>query len=589
MSEKENVLLTRHAGSKHSLAFGVTAIAAAAGIFCIDTFTEIEGAIAVLYVIVLLLAAEATGRIGLLVMTSLCIGLSIFSYLLTHWHEPDLQTSLRLTVALAALCVTAALLLRNDEARSDLLRTNAALRESEGRNRSIFDLTRVALWERDYSQVRAYLMNLKEQGVTDVKEYARVHPEMVSQCIAMIGIVASNEAAVELLGQKASSGPAGVMTRFISPTNETFLDVLQAILDGARFFEDKAEIMSENGEAKLVLASISFPDDPAAFNRVVVSMVDITQREQARKALTEAQAELTKASRAATVGVLSASLAHELNQPLGAIVVNSQTLLRWLDRDPPDLAAARRSAERMTRDGLRASAIIHNTRCMLSQSERSVEYVDLVSLVTDTLALMEHDLQKRRATIEVVQKAMVRPIPAVKIEMQQVLINLITNAIQAMSAANSDPRLITIELDVPNGSSSGAGLRSGPQRDISGEALRTFLHDQGERDGNGPFDLPQHHRGTRRIAQWFKPCRRWCRLRSQIANGGCECVRNQSGKPQSPSSTLWMTMCRCESHLRIFSGLWGLKHLHSKALPNFLAMRTSTDPVVLCWMSGCRA
>ncbi|WP_348633767.1 ATP-binding protein [Rhizobium sp. BK376] len=447
MSEKKNVWLERHAGSKHGLVFGVIALAAAAAIFSIDTYTKIEGAIAVLYVIVLLLSAEATTRTGLLVATGLCIGLSILSYLLTHGLDPDLQTALRLTVALAALCVTAALLLRNDRARTNILMTNAALRESERRYRSIFDMTRVALWERDYSRVRAYIVGLKEEGVTDLRDYIRTHPEVIPQCIAMIGVVAANDAAVDLLGRRAGSNSPGVMSHFISPANEAFLDVLQAIFDGASFFEGMAEITAEAGETKLVLLSISFPDDPAAFNRVVVSMVDITQREQARKALVEAQAELTRAARAATVGVMSASLAHELNQPLGAIVVNSQTLLRWLDRDPPDLAAARRSAERMIRDSQRASSIIHNTRSLLSQSQEGIEQVDLSALVRDTLALMEHELEKERTTVEIVQIARVPSISSVKIEMQQVMINLIANAVQAMSAARSENRRITIALD----------------------------------------------------------------------------------------------------------------------------------------------
>jgi C4-dicarboxylate-specific signal transduction histidine kinase len=144
---------------------------------------------------------------------------------------------------------------------------------------------------------------------------------------------------------------------------------------------------------------------------------------------------------------MSASLAHELNQPLGAIVVNSQTLLRWLDRDPPDLAAARRSAERMIRDSQRASSIIHNTRSLLSQSQEGIEQVDLSALVRDTLALMEHELEKERTTVEIVQIARVPSISSVKIEMQQVMINLIANAVQAMSAARSEKRRITIALD----------------------------------------------------------------------------------------------------------------------------------------------
>lgn len=238
--------------------------------------------------------------------------------------------------------------------------------------------------------------------------------------------------------------------RFILPGQEKLLDVFQAIMDGERVFEDKVEVLADNGETKLVLLSISFPEDPAAFNRVVVSMVDVTQREVALKALAEAQAELTKASKAATVGAMSASLAHELNQPLGAIVVNAQTLLRWLDRDPPDLVAVRRSAERMIRDSQRASEIIQNTRGLLSPASNKLETLNLGSLVDETMALMEHELQRSGTTVLVDQKPGVPSVLAVKIELQQVLINLITNAVQAMDEAGSPERIIKIAIERPD-------------------------------------------------------------------------------------------------------------------------------------------
>ncbi len=179
-------------------------------------------------------------------------------------------------------------------------------------------------------------------------------------------------------------------------------------------------------------------------------MVDITQREMAQKALAEAQAELTKASKAATVGAMSASLAHELNQPLGAIVVNSQTLLRWLDREPPDLAAVRRSAERMIRDSQRASEIIQNTRGLLSPSRNRLENVSLDRLIDETMALMEHELQRSGTTVLVDRMPDIPPVSAVKIELQQVLINLMTNAIQAMDEAGSPERIIEIATERPD-------------------------------------------------------------------------------------------------------------------------------------------
>lgn len=430
------------------MAFGLIAIALAAAVFYVDTYTDIEGAIAVLYVVVMIIAAQATTRLGLLITATVCAGLTLLSYAMTHSDDADLQSTIRLIVSLAALFVTTILLLKTETARLTTLAINSALKESEARYRSIFDRTRVALWERDYSRLRNYLMNIKAQGVTDIRAHAHANPAFVDHCVGLIDVVAANEAARELMGTQSSTPDA--LRRSIVPGKASFVDVLQALLDGDRIFEDKVEVRTEAGENKLVLLSISFPEDPAAFNRVVVSMVDVTQREMALKALAEAQAELTKASKAATVGAMSASLAHELNQPLGAIVVNSQTLLRWLDRDPPDLAAVRRSAERMIRDSQRASEIIQNTRNLLSPSSNTLETISLESLIDETMALMEHELQRSGTTVLVDRSPQLPAVAAVKIELQQVLINLITNAIQAMDENKSPKRTIKIAAERPD-------------------------------------------------------------------------------------------------------------------------------------------
>lgn len=426
------------------LVAGLFAIVLALAVFYVDTFTDIEGAIAVLYAIVLLLAAEVTGRTGIILSGIGCFILTIISYYATHGPEPDFQTTIRLAVAVAAVVVTAVLILRNKMGQQELLASHAALKDSEARYRSIFDRTRVALCERDYSRLRQHLIQLKTQGITDIEDYARTHPDFVHKCIGMTDTVAANEAAYELLG--VDLGQAHRLGSLFVPRDDQFVHVLQALLDEQRYFENKVEFHTQSGEERLALLSISFPSDPAAFNRVVLSMVDITQRELAQKALVEAQAELTKASRAATVGALSASLAHELNQPLGAIMLNAQTVLRWLDRDPPDLTAVRRSAERIIRDSDRASEIIQNTRNMLSQAKRRVESIDLTMLVRETIALMEHELQRSSTQVRMAQNWRSPVIEGVRIELQQVIINLVTNAIQAMEASRTRSRSIVITI-----------------------------------------------------------------------------------------------------------------------------------------------
>ncbi|WP_348649106.1 hypothetical protein [Rhizobium grahamii] len=188
-------------GGAHHRAFGLVAIVLAMAVFYVDTYTDIEGAIAVLYVVTMLLAAQATTRIGLIGLASVCAALTLISYGMTHGDDADLQSTVRLVVALAALGVTTVLLLKTEAARLTLLSANSALKESEARYRSIFDRTRVALWERDYSKLRSYLMDVRAQGITDLKAYGRTNPAMVDYCVGLIRVVAANEAAREMLGR----------------------------------------------------------------------------------------------------------------------------------------------------------------------------------------------------------------------------------------------------------------------------------------------------------------------------------------------------------------------------------------------------
>jgi len=428
------------------------ALVLAATVFYVDTFTDIHSALATLYVITLLLSAETLTEKGTMMLTAVCIGLSILSYGAAHGSEADLATVLRLAVALAAILITCALIIRNQRARGDLMRSNDDLKNSEERYRSIFEQSRVALWERDYSQVRALLMSLRARGVVDLRAYARDNPDFVADCIAGIPTLAANVAALELLGN-VSVQHAGAMQRYIAQDDATFLDLMVAIFNEESHFEGKGTIVTSYGSTRMVLLTVGFPSDAANFTRVIVGMFDVTERELAQKALLEAQSELAMASRAATVGALSASLAHELNQPLGALVVNAQTLMRWLDRDPPDLAAVARSAERIVRDSQRASNIIHSARSMLSERAPVVAPVSLTELVSETQALMENELARNRIVFETIEAFGTAKVSAVRIELQQVLINLITNAIQAMAPTPEELRRISVTIRPAEGRS----------------------------------------------------------------------------------------------------------------------------------------
>jgi signal transduction histidine kinase len=413
-------------------------------IFAIDTFTEIESAIAVFYVIVVILAAGILSRVGIVMTSSACACLSVLSYFVSHGIGDDPPTLLRLAGALSALAIATALLLRNDMVESDLLASHEQTRKSELRYRSIFEQSRVALWEQDFSALKAFLDGLKEDGVRDLTEYARNVPDFAFECTELIRTTDLNKAALELLGADTLDQASGTISRFIRHEDPCFTSLMVTLFEGRRRFESKGRIKDVNGNDTNILVALEFPETDVAFDRVVVGLIDITQRETTQAALMAAQSELARASRVTTVGALSASIAHELNQPLAALVMNAEASLRWLGRDPPDVESAISAVERLMRDGHRTSEIIKTTRALLARKPSVADSIEIASLVNETRLLMSFELARNGIEFEFVSDSNTPRIAAAKTELQQVLINLLTNAMQAMSHTQAGDRKVTI-------------------------------------------------------------------------------------------------------------------------------------------------
>lgn len=416
-------------------------------VFVIDTFTDLMSAIAVLYVLVLLVAARALAPRGLILAGIGCQGLAILSFAISHGLGADVSAVLRLLVSLAAILITTMLLLRDQASRAKLMATHAALTRSERRYRQIFENARFSLWEQDYSRVGPALAALRADGVTDLAEHARQHPGFADRLAALIATTDVNEATLELMGASRREDVLGPLDRFLPPDRSALLPVLQALFDGRDRFEGHGAIQGLDGRVRTVLLGITFPEEGDGLSRVVTSLVDITEREETQEALLAARAELARAARVATVGALSASIAHELNQPLGALVMNAQTCMRWLRRDPPGIAEASAAAERTVRDGLRASELVRKTRGMLVKGERREEVIDPRQLVQEVLALLEREIGASGARVALRAAPDVGGIRANRIEMQQVLINLIGNALQAMAQRPPAAREVALAID----------------------------------------------------------------------------------------------------------------------------------------------
>jgi PAS domain S-box-containing protein len=174
---------------------------------------------------------------------------------------------------------------------------------------------------------------------------------------------------------------------------------------------------------------------------------DITatiRADQAEEALRKSQAELAHVTRVTTLGELTASIAHEVNQPLAAIVANAEACLRWLDRETPDLAAAHRSVKWVIEDGNRASEVIRRVRALAKKTDLEKVRLDLNDVAREVIALVQRELISQRISLREALAPATLVILGDRVQLQQVIINLVINGIEAMQCIADRPRDLTI-------------------------------------------------------------------------------------------------------------------------------------------------
>ncbi len=184
--------------------------------------------------------------------------------------------------------------------------------------------------------------------------------------------------------------------------------------------------------------------DQEPTRHTVVVCEDITEGKRAEEALREVQMQLAHANRVATMGQLTASIAHEVNQPIAATLTNAQAALRWLDAKPPDLDEVRQALGRIVRDAGRAGAVVQRIRNLSKKAPPRDERVDINAAIREVIELTRSEAMKNGV---LVQTELAEGLPLVqgdRVELQQVILNLILNALEAMSEMSEGPRELLI-------------------------------------------------------------------------------------------------------------------------------------------------
>jgi PAS domain S-box-containing protein len=443
----------------------------------------------------------------------------------------------------------------------------AKLRESEQRYRYVFDATGVSIWEEDFSEVKLAIDDLRSRGIRDFRDYFATHPDFVQHAIAMVKVVDVNDVSVRLFAAGGKAELLGSLDKvFVPETREVFVEELIAIAEGRTSYEAETVLQTLNGERLTVLFTMTFPPPPARIDRVLVTVMDITERKRAEyltghvfeaapdaiyvvgrdyryqrvnpvfaqrwrmpaerivgmrvadiagtpqyaeqfeetvrpnldrcfageevsfaawfptpggrkylaatysplrpdserveaalaitrdltdhirasEALQQAQAELAHVTRVTTLGELTASIAHEVNQPLAAIVADANASLNWLATATPDLGSVREALDAIVKDGHRAADVIQRIRQLATKTGTQKARLDVNDVIRDVVPLIGSEVRSHEVSLRIDLAPALPPVLADRVQLQQVLINFVMNGIEAMASVDDRSRELVI-------------------------------------------------------------------------------------------------------------------------------------------------
>ena len=326
------------------VATGLLALA----IFIVDTATPFGFAVAVLYVLVVLLAASFYRRRGALLASAGCMFLTVLSYFISHGTGFVEAPLARAFMSLSAVGVTTFLALRYQSA-VQALRAHAAL----------LDLTHDTVFVRDMNDVITYWNRGAEE------QYGWRREEAVGRVIS------------ELLQTHFPEPPEKILAGLLR-TGRWDGELVHTRRDGSRAVVSSRWALKrdERGRPKTTLETNN----------------DVTAEKHALEALVEAQAQLAHVTRVTTLGEMSASIAHEVNQPLAGIITNGEAGLRWLERDVPQLEEVRGAMERMIRDGKRAGQVVQRLRALARKAPMQTAPLDMNEVADEAVGLVRREV-----------------------------------------------------------------------------------------------------------------------------------------------------------------------------------------------------
>lgn len=319
-----------------------------------------------------------------------------------------------------------------------------ALRESEYRYRNLFQAMAASFWELDFSGVGAMLRQARAEGVKDYAAHFAANPAFVREMMRATRVLDVNDQTVALFGRgNKAELLTSLDTFWPEVSNHVYAASVLAAVSGKPSYATECKLRTLEDREFDALFTACFAPEAVANGKLLIGVIDISERVRAEDMLRRVQSEFAHAARVSMLGELTASIAHEVNQPLAAIATNASAGLRWLDRPEPDMAEVKALAERIVADARRAADIIARVRDMAAHRAPERAALSINGVIEEACVFLRHEMQAQQVDVRL---DLARDLPSVlgdRTQLQQVVVNLAVNAAQAM-AHSRPPHRITI-------------------------------------------------------------------------------------------------------------------------------------------------
>jgi len=327
---------------------------------------------------------------------------------------------------------------------TDRKRAEEMLRASEQRYRHLFEQMPIAMWQVDGRGIADLFAGLRAAGVTDLGTYLDQDPDFLLRLMDALTVEEVNEHAIKMFGAKDRNqllGPSGV---FWQRRPDTFRRAMESRFRGLPTFQEETKFVTLDGREIDVLFTAARLESVGERGIGLGGAIDITDRIRAQERLQQGQADFAHAARLSVLGEIAASIAHEVNQPLAAVRTNGETGLRWLDRPEPNIPKARELMQRILNDADRAADIIARIRAMATGRAPQQTGLALHDVIAESMLFLRHELQSKGVSVSLELEPALPQVTGDRTQLNQVIVNLVINAVQAMVQSGTGRRSIFI-------------------------------------------------------------------------------------------------------------------------------------------------